>query len=148
MLFRSEAQHPFGNYQKHEDALIYLRTRYVQDEGVKSILDVVGNIANEEVQSVSDDGFAQQVTQKAGIQRLEKTTVPNPVKLVPFRTFREVDQPQSEFLIRMKGAEAGTPPMLAVFETDGGAWRQAAVESIKTYLVKELGEGSPFVVIG
>ena len=47
--------------------------------------------------------------------------VPNPVTLRPFRTFIEVEQPESKFIFRMR--EGGR---CAIFEADGahGSWRR------------------------
>ncbi len=56
------------------------------------------------------------------------------VSLRPFRTFREIEQPESEFLFRMQSSGNGVPPMCALFEADGGAWRMEAIARIKTFL--------------
>ena len=55
--------------------------------------------------------------------------VPNPVALVPFRTFIEVEQPESKFVFRVKDG-----PQMGLFEADGGEWRLAAMLRIKEYL--------------
>jgi len=59
--------------------------------------------------------------------------VPNPVVLAPFRTFPEVIQPESKFIFRMQSG-----PQAALFEADGGAWRNEAMGRIKTYLEEQL----------
>ena len=61
--------------------------------------------------------------------------VPNPVLLKPYRTFIEVQQPESAFIFRMQDG-----PRAALFEADGGAWRIEAMENIRAYLAKELKE--------
>ena len=51
------------------------------------------------------------------------------VKLRPYRTFLEVEQPESDFLIRIReGGEIG------FFEADGGAWKLFARSIIKSKL--------------
>lgn len=72
--------------------------------------------------------------------------VPNPVKLKPYRTFLEVDQPVSEFIFRMK-QDKYDGVLCALFEADGGAWKMEATERIKKYLESELKEYSDFTVI-
>lgn len=59
--------------------------------------------------------------------------MPNPVYLAPYRTFAEIEQPVSKFVFRM---ESG--PKAALFEADGGAWKNEAILKIKEYLQKEL----------
>lgn len=70
--------------------------------------------------------------------------VPNPVKLRPYRTFHEVEQPASDFIFRMK-SERGIS--CALFEADGGAWENAAMANIKNYLEFELADVEGFTVI-
>ncbi|OSA97223.1 hypothetical protein B2H85_16310, partial [Clostridium botulinum] len=57
------------------------------------------------------------------------------VALAPYRTFPEVQQPTSKFIFRMQQG-----PKAAIFEADGGAWRNQAMQSIKAYLQEELKE--------
>ena len=54
-------------------------------------------------------------------------------ELTPLRTFYEVEQPTSPFVLRFnEDAEA------ALFEGDGGAWQLRAVENIKNWLTAQL----------
>ena len=72
--------------------------------------------------------------------------MPNPVTLCPFRTFVEVKQPESRFVFRMRQSE-GRGVECAVFEADGGAWKNAAMSNVKEYLKKELEGFSQYTVI-
>ena len=63
--------------------------------------------------------------------------VPNPVRLRPYRTFLEVEQPASEFVFRMK-QDKYDGITCAIFEADGGAWKVAAMKAIKDYMQFEL----------
>ncbi len=57
--------------------------------------------------------------------------------LAPFRTFSEIAQPESPFVLRMKQRNP-TPESLiadsALIEADGGAWRPVAIAAIGAYL--------------
>ena len=55
--------------------------------------------------------------------------------LMPFRTFREVPQPESEFILRLddKGR-------IGLFEADGGMWKIEAKLNIEHYLNDKLKE--------
>lgn len=57
------------------------------------------------------------------------------VKLKPYRTFFEVEQPESEFLLRI-----GDGGQVGLFEADGGMWKMTARYTIKSYLQEALKE--------
>lgn len=106
------------------------------DVGTKSaLLKYTGLIQDEAVKTTGDDGVSQQVTVKTGVASVGQAIVPNPVELAPYRTFPEVEQPISKFIFRMQEG-----PRAALYEADGGAWRNKAILSIKEYLQEELKE--------
>jgi hypothetical protein len=123
----------FGQWFNVEDFIINLQAMFVQDENTAAILKVVGNIKEEAVSRYTDDGVTQAVTAKHGISRAEVVPVPNPVTLHPYRTFREIEQPASTFVLRMKGGRGGQP-LCALFEADGRMWQLEAIQSIKFWL--------------
>lgn len=86
------------------------------------------------------------ITVKTGIASKGEAIVPNPVHLRPYRTFLEVDQPESDFVFRMK-QDKYDGIQCAVFEADGGAWKMEATHSIKEYLKTELADMPQFTVI-
>ena len=63
--------------------------------------------------------------------------VPNPVILAPYRTFLEVEQPESSFIFRMRDSDRGGVSC-ALFEADGGAWRNEAMSDVAAYIIKQL----------
>ena len=89
------------------------------------LLQVVGNVTENNVKTTIKQGLAS----KADVK------VPNPVNLAPYRTFLEVEQPVSQFVFRMKDG-----PGAAIFEADGGAWRNQAIVNIREYLKEQLAE--------
>ena len=114
---------------------IMLQSAFV-DVGTKSaLLKYTGLIQDEAVKTIGDDGVSQQVTVKTGVASVGQAIVPNPVELAPYRTFPEVEQPISKFIFRMQEG-----PRAALYEADGGAWRNKAILSIKEYLQEELKE--------
>ena len=114
---------------------IMLQSAFV-DVGTKSaLLKYTGLIQDEAVKTTGDDGVSQQVTVKTGVASVGQAIVPNPVELAPYRTFPEVEQPISKFIFRMQEG-----PRAALYEADGGAWRNKAILSIKQYLQEELKE--------
>ena len=57
------------------------------------------------------------------------------VMLRPFRTFLEVEQPESEFLLRVDPDEG-----IGFFEADGGIWKLEAKKNIADYFLKNMGD--------
>ena len=96
------------------------------------------------VSQYSDDGISQKATIKTGIASKGDALVPNPVKLRPYRTFHEVQQPMSEFIFRMKSDDS---VKCALFEADGGAWENVAMRNIKDYLEVELADYPNFTIL-
>lgn len=125
----------FDNWYDAESFNIKLQSCFVKNEDKDIILKVVGNIKEDAVKTVGDDGVSQAVTAKTGVATVATVQVPNPVALRPFRTFIEVEQPESDFIFRMQNG-----PRCALFEADGGAWKLEAMDNIKEYLEEQLKE--------
>lgn len=125
----------FGQFYPREDFNIALQSLFVDDADRAAVLKVIGNIKESVVGEYDDDGVTQSVVAKSGVARVSEVQVPNPVSLSPFRTFADVTQPTSPFVLRIKpGLSEGQMPTVALFEADGGKWRLAAIENIATYL--------------
>lgn len=122
----------FGRYMSIEEFIIMLKSKFIMTEDLENIIKVVGNITDENVTNYNDDGITQKVTTKTGIARVGDVALPPKIKLVPFRTFVEIPQPESEFLLRAKKGYEGIE--FAIFEADGGAWKQKAIKNISDYL--------------
>lgn len=131
----------YADYYETETFNILLQSAFIDGEHKDILLKVVGNIKEEVIKNVGDDGISQAATIKTGIATVSDVKVPNPVNLRPRRTFNEIEQPESKFIFRMKDG-----PKCALFEADGGAWRNEAMNNIKKYLDKEL-EGIEGVTI-
>lgn len=125
----------FDRFLSTDKFNILLQSAFVKNDDRDVLLKVAGNVKESAVKQVGDDGVTQAVTMKTGVATLQDVIVPNPVALAPFRTFNEIEQPESNFVYRM---EEG--PKCAIFEADGGAWRNDAMKKIKIYLQEELKE--------
>ena len=124
---------PFGQFMDAEKFNILLQTCFMETDDLKVIQQVVGNLRDEAVQNYGDDGVSQSVTIRTGIATVGQVRVPSPAKLRPYRTFLEVEQPASLFILRMR--EGG---QCALFEADGGLWRETARKNIRNYFEFEL----------
>lgn len=125
----------FGHWHDVENFIISLQSGFVLNDDREVMLKVVGNIKEENVKSYGDSGYSQMVVARAGTQLAADVAVPNPVALQPYRTFIEVEQPESNFVFRMKDG-----PRCSLFEADGGAWKLEAIDNIKEYLNAALAE--------
>jgi hypothetical protein len=130
----ADADFSYGTFYDCETFNIKLQSVFVETDDRDRVLRLVGNIKEESVRQTGDDGVTQTVTARSGIARVEEVPVPNPVNLMPYRTFREVTQPTSDFILRMKAGHNGQMPTCALFEADGGAWKLRAIQSIAAYL--------------
>ncbi|SFG09905.1 hypothetical protein [Sporolactobacillus nakayamae] len=137
-FIRAEANLPsfsFDRFYGTEEFNVKLQSAFLKSLDRDVLLQVVGNLQEENVANTGDDGVTQTVVVKTGVATLNKAEVPNPVNLAPFRTFTEVDQPFSDFIFRMR-----TGPTCALFEADGGAWELQAMKNIKEFLAGTLDE--------
>ncbi len=136
----------YGRYMSNESFIIALQSKFINNDDRALLLQFAGTVKDESIAQYGDDGVTQKATIKTGITSVGDAVVPNPVKLRPFRTFVEVTQPESAFVFRMRQTD-GRGVECAVFEADGGAWKNAAMKSIKEYLQHELAELPRFTVI-
>lgn len=139
-LVKVTAQVPtfkYGAFVDHEEFVINVQSKFLSDTETDKdlILRFAGTVEKGTVAEYGDTGVAQKATVKVGIASKSDAVVPNPVRLRPYRTFMEVNQPASEFIFRMKDDQGIS---CALFEADGGAWKNAAMQNIKNYLEFEL----------
>lgn len=140
IFIQAEANLPqfqFDTFYDSESFNIKLQSAFVNDDATDRavVLRLIGNIKEEQVQNTGDDGVSQVVTAKVGVATVANAEVPNPVLLKPYRTFTEVDQPASDFVLRLKDG-----PRCALFEADGGAWELEAMRNVQNYITEHLNE--------
>jgi hypothetical protein len=122
----------YGTFHDAETFNVALQALFADGDDRAKVLALVGNIREESVKTTGDDGTTQSVTARAGVALNAEVKVPNPVTLKPYRTFREIEQPSSLFVLRLRSGNGA--PACALFEADGGAWRLEAIQRIAAYL--------------
>lgn len=120
-------------FRDQEKAIIELRSRFAPSEGVDYLLDLLSRISKDSGVTSTDNGVSQTVEARQGVALKNMVTLRPRVALRPFRTFQEVEQPESEFLLRMN-AEGD----IGLFEADGGMWKLQARKTIKEFLENAL----------
>jgi hypothetical protein len=135
----------FGTFLEHERFCIGLQSKFVDTYDRALLLKFAGTVESGSIAEYGDDGVSQKATIKTGIASKDEAIVPNPVILMPWRTFHEVEQPASPFVFRMKEDRGGIS--CALFEADGGAWELDAVRRVSVYLREALADCPGMIVL-
>lgn len=122
-------------YRDREVALIELRSLFVPNDGTNYLLDLLSRVSDGTSVATTDNGVTQTVEAKHGIALKERVQLKPRVELQPFRTFLEVEQPTSEFLLRIN--QNGD---IGLFEADGGVWTLEAKSNIANYFRAQLSD--------
>jgi hypothetical protein len=127
----------YGRFMDHELFVIKLASMFEETEDLATLKSYSSKVSDDTAVKTSDDGVTQSVEIKKGLSgvRTEGVELPSQVTLKPYRTFSECKQPDSKFLFRMKKDDG---IQCALFEADGGFWKQTARESIAEFFKKEL----------
>ena len=132
----------FDQKLDYESMMIALKSKFVQTSELLELVKLLGSITEQNSAQVSDDGFSQNVVVRKGIALKDNKTINPIVKLKPYRTFAEIDQPESEFLLRLSdGAN------VALYEADGGAWKLEARKRIADYLREALSGQEDILIV-
>lgn len=128
-----EANFQWGTWHEADDFIIALQAKFGQTPDRDKLVKILGNLSGGVLRTSTDDGISQSVSVRAGVTLLGEEKISNPVTLRPYRTFHDVEQPASPFVVRLK-QDKDQAPKIALFEADGGLWKRTAIESIYTYL--------------
>ena len=126
-----------GKFHTQEAFAVWLLTAFAKQADLDYVRNVIGTLKAEKVAESTDNGFAQMVATKNGVQS-GFAEVKNPVVLAPYRSFPEIAPVEQAFLLRLKNDEDGKPPVVALFNADNGGWAVEAVARIKAWLQAEL----------
>lgn len=131
---------PFERFMAQEEFAIKFRSMFEPYAGDDSeyVLSFTSKLSGGTSIDVQDDGITQNVGVKKGVSgALKGTEAAKPIVLLaPFRTFRDIAQPASQFLLRIR--LNGDVPSVALFEADGGRWRNEAVKAIAEFITARL----------
>ena len=136
---------PLNRPVDYETMMITLKSKFVETPELLALVKLLGSITEESSATASDDGFTQNVVVRKGIAMKENKPVKPIVKLKPYRTFNEVDQPESDFLVRL--SEGG---YVSLYMADGGAWMLEARKNVAKYLkegLADLIDGGHIIVV-
>ena len=138
----------FDYYMDLEQFIIQLQTCFADTINKQRLLELVSSFVESEKLEVADNGISQTVVVEKGAAVKSKNAVEvNPfVRLAAYRTYAEVEQPETIYLLRVKQGN-----QIALFEADGGKWKLEAQKRVANYLregLSDLIEAGKVVVIG
>lgn len=129
----------FDQYMPLEDFILGLQACFKSNDDLLNVVLMLSNLANETIRQNQDDGFTQTLQIKTGLTTKSEVKVKNPVRLVPLRTFREVEQPSGDFILRLRN-NGNAAPMVALFGSDTTTYDLQAMDAIAKYLQVLMGE--------
>lgn len=136
VIARCDAHVPdieFGRYMDTESFNTQLLSKFIDTPARAELFRVMKSMTKEQGCTTTDDGVSQVITTKQGVSMAQNVVFQNPVPLKPMRTFTEIEQPESNFTLRVnEDADC------ALYEADGGAWKNVAVANIRDYLRSKL----------
>ena len=128
----------FGEWLATENFIIGLQAMFYPTPEQTQILSLVSNVTAGSLATSEDDGISQKVTVQKSVAFKEDRTIKPIVRLQPYRTFSEVDQPASNFLFRIRRAgENNQAVQCMLTEADGGLWKHVAMDSIKSWFKEQ-----------
>ena len=122
----------FGSGYDYERFVIAIRSQFIQTPNTANLLQLLKKVSNIESVETSDDGITQSVVAKQGAMLAKISPI---IRLAPFRTFIEVEQPDSDFLFRISDRN-----VFALYEADGGVWKIKAKKNIRAFFEAALGD--------
>ena len=133
-------------WRSQDKAIIELKSRFLPTQDTEYLINLISRINNDQGVNSEDTGVSQTVTVKSGVHLMSTEQVKSRLALQPFRTFREIPQPISEFILRLDEQKG-----VGLIEADGGIWKMEAKDNIKKYfedqLWKEINEGQVVVMV-
>lgn len=127
---------PFSDWLPQEMFIITASALFEETKDKDAVIKAASCMIAEVTLKGEDNGATMQYEAKNGVVLPSGTKAPTVVELKPFRTFRQVEQPESKFIFRYRSE--GDSIKVNLIEADGGAWKHTAMESIKEYFKKDL----------
>jgi hypothetical protein len=135
---------PFGKWVTQGDFVTMALSRFVQTPELDELLKLVRRITQKSELTEEDDGRTQSITVRKGLSLTEGVEIKSSIFLQPYRTFSEVEQVSSAFVVRVRQqTDQEAPSRIAIFEADGGAWKIEAVRRIGAWLKDQLSRVAP-----
>jgi len=137
---------PFGSGIDQETFILNLLANFEDNSHLQSILGIVSNVEDVNGSELSDDGFKQNITVKSGITYKKVEGIKNPITLTPKKTFREIEQVDEIYILRVQKTSSGLT--FKLIAADGGDYSVTAQSRIKQYLSEALKDLKEVTIVG
>lgn len=134
--FASQVGDLFDRDLKLERANVALQALFLNTPDCKDLRDVLSAVTGTDTVVRADDGQAQSITVQVGVATKDRKVIPNPVPLAPFRSFPEIVQVESPFVVRV--GKQGDEVTVRLIPADGDAWQLEARRRIAAHLAELL----------
>jgi len=122
----------YNEWHDLESFIIKIKSDFVQDENTEKLLKLSSKIDLSDTASLKDDGVSQEVSVKSGVHLVNKEELPSLIKLRPYATFTELEQPACDFVYRVRKNRDRV--QIGLFECENANWQIKAVNDISDYL--------------
>lgn len=129
---------PYENKYTYFEFASMLYEYFVHTPELKELIAKLNGIKAIKDTQFTNNGIEVTVQRKVGITLIGSEIFDPVVSLRPYRTFREVEQPESKFLIEI--TEHEDIPYFSIKPVDGGLWKNVAINNIKEWLETKLKE--------
>jgi hypothetical protein len=121
-----------------ESFIIHTADFFIRDDNYKQMIAAISCITDVQEQVIDDDGISQTVTYKSRVGRKGEGKIEPFVTLRAYRTFREVEQPEATYLLRIgKGRD---DPTVTLHEASGYDWKIKCTDAVYKYIRERVGE--------
>lgn len=105
---------------------VWLLTHFAPTDELSELVSLISSVSAVSSRNEKDDGVTQAVTVQRGAQVTERALVRPIWRLSPLRTWPEIEQPESPFLLRIN--QDGDTIACSLRAADGGGWKIEARE--------------------
>jgi hypothetical protein len=122
----------FGSPMDIESFIIHTADFFIRDDNYKQMIAAISCITDVQEQVINDDGISQTVTYKSRVGRKDEGRLEPFVTLRAYRTFREVEQPEATYLLRISKGRDG--PIVKLHEASGYNWKIKCTDAVYKYI--------------
>lgn len=135
----------FDTYMDPEKFLITAQAGFMPIDGhYTNMLRLCSSLKAGSSVQIADDGYSQKIVIHEGGVEHGEVDLPPRISLRPYRTFREIDPVESDFLLRFKGQKEGLP-QVSLIPVDAGRWKTDTAMMVRNWLIKNLPEGTKVI---
>lgn len=127
-----EGNFNFGKQYNLEEFIVGLQGAFKPTENLLALIEAVSKVSTSAEDKIEDDGVTQTVASKKGVHLKERVSLPNPIELVPYKSFPEIEVPAEKFVFRI--SREYKEVHFRLFNNKSMVWELNCAKAIKEYL--------------